>query len=124
MMRNNLAAINKFTYGSLHFRLIEEKDAVFIFDLLNTEGWIKNIGNRNIHNQEDALKYIQKINSNDNICYFLVSTHPGARKLGLVTIIKRENYDLPDIGFAFLPAAQGKGFAFQAAFGLLSTLKK
>ncbi len=43
-------------------------DDYFILELLNTEGWIKFIGNRNIHSQADASAYIQK-NSTMKICF-------------------------------------------------------
>jgi [ribosomal protein S5]-alanine N-acetyltransferase len=47
---------------TLLLEILSENDADFIMELLNTEGWIKYIGNRNINSKEDAIAYIQKIN--------------------------------------------------------------
>ena len=36
------------------------QDAPFIYKLMNSEGWLKNIGDRNIKSLEDAEAYMQK----------------------------------------------------------------
>ena len=42
-------------------------DDDFIFELVNTEGWIRFIGNRNIPSQDEARAYIQKVLENENV---------------------------------------------------------
>ena len=34
-------------------------DVQFIISLMNSPGWLKYIGDRNIHTDEDAIKYIE-----------------------------------------------------------------
>lgn len=79
-----------------------EKDAAFIVELLNTEGWIKNIGDRNIRSEKDAKEYIQKKTNNLHITYWTVKLKHERLPIGLVTIIKRDYLQFNDVGFAFL----------------------
>ncbi|MEO5967564.1 MAG: hypothetical protein ABIP68_07100 [Ferruginibacter sp.] len=55
--------------------LIEElsyTDNKFILELVNSEGWLNFIGNRNINSEPEAYKYIQKIIDNPNVEYFVI----------------------------------------------------
>lgn len=103
----------------LSIKPLSEKDAQFIFELLNTERWIRYIGNRNIHSEADALAYIRKINENQNTTYYTVTLKETNTPAGLVTLIKRDYLDFRDIGFAFLPAYGGRGYAYEAARAVL-----
>ncbi len=89
-------------------------------ELMNTRGWLEFIGNRNIHTPGDALAYIEKIRKNPATDYWVVKLKNGNASIGLVTFIKRDYLPHPDIGFAFLPAYNGKGYAFEATQALLS----
>lgn len=97
-------------------------DDAFIFELLNTEGWITFIGNRNIQTREDAVNYIQKILGNSNLHYRVVRLASTNEPIGLITLIKRDYLDHHDIGFAFLPAFAGKGYAYEAAGTVLQKI--
>ncbi len=108
--------------GRLFLRELHTGDNAFIFELLNTAGWIKFIGDRNIKNSEDADKYIQKIISNPAICYWVVSLQENETSIGLVTFIKRDYLNHPDIGFAFLPSYNKQGYAFEASKEVLQNL--
>lgn len=99
-------------------------DYEFIYKLLNTEGWKRFIGDRNIHSIEDAKLYIDKIEKAENIKYFVITEKKTHKKIGLFTIIKREFLDHPDIGFAFLPEFNGKGFAYESSKAFIKILSK
>jgi RimJ/RimL family protein N-acetyltransferase len=86
----------------------------FMFGLLNSEGWIANIGNRNIATRADAAAYIKKIDSNPNYSYLVFRLKSNQQALGLVTLIKREYLDDHDIGFAVLPDHQQQGYSYEA----------
>ena len=45
----------------LHLRPLNTNDTLFILELLNTNEWKEFIGERNIHNLDAALKYIENI---------------------------------------------------------------
>jgi len=97
-------------------------DAAFIFELLNTEGWIKFIGDRNIRSIEDSEKYIEKTMKNPDIVYWVVKTIDEKDSIGIISFVKRENLEFHDIGFAFLPVFSKKGYAFEAVEIVLKDL--
>ena len=97
-------------------------DAAFIFELVNTAGWIKFIGDRNVHSNEDADRYIQKILANPDVSYLVVTLQENQTAVGIVTLIKRNYLEHPDIGFAFLPAYAKQGYAFEATKAVLNDL--
>lgn len=96
-------------------------DNIFIWKLVNTEGWLKFIGNRNIHSGIEATTYIQKILDNPNSDYFVIKLKDKI-KIGIVTFIKRDYLENPDIGFAFLPEYAGNGYAYEATSAVLKNL--
>lgn len=100
------------------------QDAGFIFSLVNTPGWIQFIGDRNILTEQDAIRYINKINGNPDIIYWVASLKPHKTKTGIITFIKRDYLDYHDIGFAFLPEFGGKGYAFEATTAILQHLQQ
>lgn len=97
-------------------------DAAFILELLNTEGWIRFIGNRNITSLIEANAYIQKIVESKNISYWVIKLKDGEMKTGIVTFIKRDFLEHSDIGFAFLPIFFKKGYAYEAASAVVKEL--
>ena len=106
----------------LFLNILSQNDSNFIIELVNTEGWIKFIGNRNIHTTQEAFAYIQKINANPNIAYWTVTIRETKQPIGLITLIKRDYLEHPDIGFAFLPSYLNKGYAYEAACAVLTHL--
>ncbi len=111
-----------YTTNRLQLNRLSPRDNQFIFELLNTEGWIQFIGNRNIETMDDAIKYIQKIMNNPNLVYWVVQLKDTTNRIGLITFIKRDYLDHHDIGFAFLPQHANNGYAFEAAKTVLTDL--
>ncbi|MCB0709515.1 MAG: GNAT family N-acetyltransferase [Chitinophagaceae bacterium] len=99
----------------LTLKKLSAADAAFIYELVNSPGWIEFIGDRNVHTVEDAITYINKINNNNNIIYWSVQLKDSETSIGVITFIKRDYLDHHDIGFAFLPQHAKKGYAFEAA---------
>ena len=106
-------------------------DAPFIFNLMNSEGWIKNIGDRGIKTLANAEAYMRRnyLHSYEKFGFgpYMVSLKDSGIPIGSAGLYKRDNLDHPDIGFAFLPEFVNKGYAFESAnavmkFGL-ETLK-
>lgn len=102
---------------------MRKEDAAFIRELVNTEGWLKFIGDRNIHSEADALAYIERIINAPNIKYWVVRTKETGQRTGIITLIKRDYLEHSDIGFAFLPAYAGKGYAFEASKAVLDMVR-
>lgn len=107
-------------------RLIIQKlkpsDTAFIFELLNSPGWLTFIGDRDIKTQSDAGKYIQRILGGKDIFYWVVTLQAQETTVGVITFIKRSYLDHHDIGFAFLPVFTRLGYAFEATHAVLSDL--
>jgi len=94
-------------------------DTGFIIELLNSPGWIKFIGDRKIKTDEDALAYIEKVTGSEQFKYWVARSKEDNTPLGVITFIKRDYLQQHDIGFAFLPQHNGKGYAYEAANAVL-----
>jgi RimJ/RimL family protein N-acetyltransferase len=94
-------------------------DCEFIVELLNTEGWIKYIGDRNVKTAEDARQYLENgplKSYRDNVFGLrLVVLKSNNKPIGMCGLIRRDYLDHLDIGFAFLPNYTGQGYAFEIA---------
>lgn len=97
-----------------------EDDVCFIYQLLNSSGWIKYIGHRNINTLDDAKNYIHKVLSNGKLIYWIVFSNK--QPVGLITLIKRDYLLNHDLGFAFLPQFQKMGLAYETASCVVSYL--
>ena len=106
----------------LILRPLKFEDAVFIKELVNTDGWIKFIGNRNIYTDEDAVNYIKKIIENSEIIYWVVELKDSNKTLGIITFIKRDYLEFHDLGFAFLPEFSKNGYAFEASNSVINLI--
>jgi [ribosomal protein S5]-alanine N-acetyltransferase len=109
-------------------RLILEKikpdDHDFLISLLNSKGWIENIGDRNIHSVNDAVLYINKILETENFFYWVVRIKEKNTPVGIISFIKRAYLDHFDIGFALLPFHHNRGYAYEASKAVLSMVSK
>lgn len=107
----------------LYLRPINTADYIFIKTLVNTEGWIKFIGDRKIHTDDDAKNYVRKIIDNRSVIYWVVTFKNTNIPIGVITLIKRDALEFHDLGFAFLPEFTKNGYAFEASGLILDELK-
>lgn len=108
-------------------KFIPEKDAAYFLALVNSPGWLKYIGDRNIHNEEAAVKYI-----NDRVMkayadhvyggYTIIEKSSG-NPVGNAGLYKRPVLDHFDVGYALLPEFHGKGYAYEASAAVLQFAK-
>ena len=108
----------------LLIRPINEGDKVFMFDLMNSDGWLKFIGDRNIKSMQDSLSYIQKIIANPDYFYSIVILKENNHPVGLVSFLRRPDFEYPDIGFAFLSDYQQMGLGYEASNAYLEKLRE
>ncbi|MGY0408701.1 MAG: GNAT family N-acetyltransferase [Polaribacter sp.] len=103
----------------LWLKPISEEDAAFIFELLNTPKWLEHIGDRNIHSVEDAKNYIKiyMLPQLERLGFsnFTLIRKEDNSKIGTCGLYDREGLEGIDIGFAFLPQYEKKGYAFEAS---------
>ncbi len=99
------------------------KDATFILELMNTPKWIQYIGDRNVHTLEEAKVYIEvkMLPQLEKLGYsnYTVTRKSDGEKLGTCGLYDREGLKGIDIGFAFLPQFEKKGYAFESVQKLL-----
>lgn len=117
-----------FSTQRLIIRPVTIEDAPFILELMNTPKWIKYIGERHVKTVKEAETYIQekafpqleKHGYTNNVIIRKMDTS----KLGTCGLYHREGKEDPDIGFAFLPNNEGKGYAFEATNKLMHVAKE
>jgi RimJ/RimL family protein N-acetyltransferase len=107
----------------LILRQLTLTDTPFIIELLNTEGWLKYIGDRNVKNADQARQYlsdgpIKSYGENGFGLYAVVLKNNNAA-IGMCGLIQRNYLPHPDIGYAFLPQYNGQGYAFEIAKAVL-----
>ena len=104
----------------LQMDTLVSSDQSFILELLNTDGFIKFIGDRQVRSSWDADAYVKKIMGDPHITYWIVRLKEDTRAMGIVSLIKRDYLPYHDIGFAFLPRFEKKGYALEAATAVLA----
>lgn len=107
----------------LIIREIVESDAEFILDLLNQPSFIKYIGDRNVRTVEAARDFIEnryRLSYRANgFGLWTVELKDEQTPIGICGFVKRDSLPDADIGFAFLPQFEGKGYAVESAVGVM-----
>jgi len=105
----------------LVIREVKSSDAPSILKLFNQEDCLKYIGDKGIRTIEDAENYITSgpIKSYQEHGLGLLAVSKDDKFIGLCGLLKREEFESPDLGFAFLQPFYGKGYAFEASKGVL-----
>ena len=102
----------------LVLRELVADDAAFINELLNTPKFLKYIGDRNVRSDEEARDFIvsryRASYTNNGYGLWAVETTDGT-PVGMCGFVKRDYFDDPDIGFAFLPRHERKGYGYESA---------
>lgn len=101
---------------------LQLEHAEFLRALVNTPDWIRFIGIRNVDSSAAALHYTRSIIDNPKVSYWTVLLPDSNTSIGIISLVKREYLEYPDLGFAFLPEYSGKGYAFEAATAVLKAL--
>jgi len=108
----------------LTLRELTTDDAEFILRLLNEPSFLKFIGDKGVRNLEDARQYILNgpIASylKHRFGLYLVLLKSNREPVGMCGLLKRETLPDVDIGFAFVPEAWHKGYAFESASAVFS----
>jgi RimJ/RimL family protein N-acetyltransferase len=103
----------------LLLRHLETDDAGFILQLLNEPSFIQNIGDRHVRTLEDACAYIlngpRKSYERNGFGLDLVILKETNESIGICGLIRREELDDVDIGYALLPKFWSRGYAVEAA---------
>lgn len=103
----------------LILRQLDLPDAAFILELLNSEGWLRFIGDRGVRTLDDARTYItngpQAMYVQHGFGLYAVVLKSSGAPIGMCGLIRRDWLADVDIGFAFLPQFCTQGFGYEAA---------
>ena len=108
----------------LSIRPFVEADAAFILELLNDADWLRFIGDKQVSNLDDARRYLQSgpLAMQERYGHSLgfVERSSDGAALGMCGLVRRDTLADIDLGFAFLPASRGQGYAREAASAVLA----
>lgn len=112
----------------LQLRTFSADDDSFVLSLLNTPSWLKYIGDRKVKTLKDAQRYIMnsllRLYKDQGYGAWVVVLKETAQPIGICGLFKRRYLEHPDLGFAFLPSAEGKGYAYEASVAALDYSQK
>jgi [ribosomal protein S5]-alanine N-acetyltransferase len=110
----------------LTLRPLDITDAEFIWRLMNDPDWIRYIGDRGVHDIASAKEYIvngpQRMYRDYGFGILKVCTKDSGKEVGSCGLLQRASLQYPDIGFAFLSDARGKGYAKESCQAILNTV--
>lgn len=111
--------------GRLKLREATEADAPFVLALLNSAGFIENIGDRGVRTEDDARAYIRDrmIGSYRAHGFGMWLVEAAGRPVGLAGLVRRDGLDDPDVGYAFIADAWGRGYAQEAAAAVMQHVR-
>ena len=119
MVNNNTHLAMPIQTSRLTLRQFTLEDAAFFMALVNDKDWLAYIGDRNVHTLPAARDYLEKFYlpkyAKDGFGFYLVALKTTDQPIGMCGLIKREGLNDADIGFAYMPAYRGCGYALEAA---------
>jgi [ribosomal protein S5]-alanine N-acetyltransferase len=108
----------------LQFREVLPDDAPLFLELMNQPDYIRFIGDRNITDIDRALAYIEEKQRPsyqlNGFGSYVIERKSDGQELGFCGIYRRDGFDIPDLGYAFLGEYHGYGYANEAATAVLS----
>ena len=107
----------------LNLSRLSYDDCEFILDLVNEPAFKKFIGDRGIRTLEDAKDYLRKGPIGSYECHgfglYLVSRKDDLVSLGMCGLVKREEFEYPDLGFAFLERHWANRYAYESSLATI-----
>ncbi|MEO9484210.1 MAG: GNAT family N-acetyltransferase [Ekhidna sp.] len=108
----------------LYLRIIQEEDASFLYQLMNTSKWHQHIGDRKIQSEADAIQYMQDrmhpdLKVKGFVNHVMIEKASGA-SVGTCSLHNREGVVGMDVGYALLPQFEGNGYAAEGAKAMVN----
>ncbi len=107
----------------LTLRYFRPDDAEFIVRLLNEPAFVEYIGDKGVRTVEEANEYLRNgpMDSYERYGYGLnrVELNETGEPIGMCGLVRRDNLDDADIGYAFLEQYWSKGYARESAEAVL-----
>ena len=106
----------------LNLRELNMRDAAFILELLNEDGFVRFIGDKGVRSLADARDYILKgpmqSYRQHGFGLYLTSLKDGM-PIGICGLVKRDTLRDADVGFAFRQQYWSRGYAQESAAAVL-----
>ncbi|WP_100643778.1 GNAT family N-acetyltransferase [Alteromonas facilis] len=104
---------------NVRLRPVLVEDAEFICTLVTDPAWLQYIGDRGVNDKHTAQQFIvnsiQPVYAQKGMGLMVVEDAESEQTWGLCGLLQRDFLDAPDLGFALLPVARGKGIALAAS---------
>lgn len=108
----------------LVLRHLTADDAELMFALMNDPAWLQYIGDRGIRTLDDARNYIltgpMDMYARFGFGMYLTERKADGVPIGICGLVKRDELEHPDVGFAFLPPFRSQGYGFEAGSAALA----
>lgn len=108
----------------VRFHALAPEDADFIVSLLNTPGFLANIGDRGVRTAEQAREYIAQgpaaSYEEHGFGLWKICLREDGAPVGLCGLLQRDELAFPDLGYALLPQHEGQGLATEAGAAALA----
>jgi RimJ/RimL family protein N-acetyltransferase len=108
-----------------HF-LIE--DAAIIVRILNEPSFIENVGDKGVRTIDDAAAYLTNgpiaSYAANGFGAYLVHLNETGEPIGMCGLLKREQFDDPDVGYTFFPEFWRQGYAAEAVAAVLEDSRR
>jgi len=106
----------------LILRELQPDDAPFMLELLNEPSYILNIADRGVRDLDGARRYLEDrwraSYRQHGFGLWVVVERSSGMATGLCGLVRRDGLEDVDIGYAFLPAFWGRGYAIESALGV------
>ena len=113
----------RFEYERLEMSMPTVQEAHSYLNLLNSPGWLEQIGDRNVKTEQEAIDYLEsrvlKQFHTHGYGSYSIRLKMTRDWIGTVGLYHRDGLEAPDIGFALLEQYFGFGYAFEAATSIL-----
>ncbi len=94
-------------------------DAAFIKELYNTEGFLRFVGDKQIHSLDAAKAYLNtgplKMYTEKGFGLYKMTLTETGSPIGVCGLIKRDSLEDVDLGYGILPEFEGQGLISEAA---------
>ncbi len=103
----------------LALREMSVDDAALILELLNEPSFLRYVGDKGVRTLRDARRYVLDgpVASYARLGFglYLVERKSDGAPMGMCGLLKREELEDVDVGFAFLPEFWARGYATESA---------
>jgi RimJ/RimL family protein N-acetyltransferase len=125
---NDTASTSIVETDRLVIRELVEDDAEFVHRLLNSPNFKRYIGDRNVRSDEDARVFIRdryrKSYELHGYGLYAVELRADGTPIGMCGFVRRDTLPAPDLGFAFLPEHERKGYGSESSIAVVNYGRK